>query len=506
MTWTLNTTTLSGLSPNTRLAAACHFQSRVKAVMNSQESINLVHLPLTSASVELCGVTSPKPIETANWPCSEHVPRACRGLARQFAGLATVLALSIQATACRDVAPAFGPTVPAARVNAEQLFGGIAQRFTNVQRSPKFAAARGKLGKNALTPSAIYNDTSVWTSTGPDAVRTVAVDGEFSGNRYLFTARPSAPARNEPGDSRHLMVLRKLRDDEFEWLTSVDIGAGSISAAEFAAVISALMRSAENRAPAAIRADYRASFPRTTTALGRLFSLDTLKTTRDAENGTTITLGIRLNPQRLKAAMPAFAEYLEKYSTPSRYRMMVTDKRGGRWFEMSGARNFLTLRLRSIDGHFAPLNGPARPIPADLQMQSEFSTRILLFTVGFRQLVNDLTVIAGPRERGWLVKMTREPEWRLPPTVGFLIKTPLRRPFEGQGIQVRLVLRDDPGEQSTIARRTSATVKESAILRFINRLSGTAMGDFVGKAEVEENRFNADAFNALRLDVRALLN
>src|SRR5688572_30113412 len=58
-------------------------------------------------------------------------------------------------TGCRDVGPAFGPTIPAARANAEGLFGGIAQRFTNVQRNAKFSVARGKMGKNALTPSVI---------------------------------------------------------------------------------------------------------------------------------------------------------------------------------------------------------------------------------------------------------------------------------------------------------------------------------------------------------------
>ena len=61
----------------------------------------------------------------------------------------------------------------------------------------------------------------------------------------------------------------------------------------------------------------------------------------------------------------------------------------------------------------------------------------------------------------------------------------------------RLAIADTPGSQSIIGRRTSATVQESAILRFLNRLSGTAMGDFVGKAEMEENRFAAEVFNAL---------
>ena len=410
-----------------------------------------------------------------------------------------------QLAACRDVAPAFGPSMPAARANAEGLFGGIAQRFTNVQRNPKFAVARGKLGKNALTPSAIFNDTAAWTTIGPDANRSILIDGAFANNRYLFSARPSAPPIDAPGDSRHLIALRRINDNEFEWLTNVDIAMGPIAGDDLARIISALMRSAEGRTVAAIRADYRASFPRTTAALGRLLTLDTLRLVRDAENATSITLGVRIDPARIKGIMPAFAHYLEKYSTPSRYHAVVTDKRGGRWVELSGANNFLTLRLRSLDGRFVPLNGPARPIPSELQLHSEFSTRILLFTVGFRKLVSDFNVISGDRERGWAIKFNREPEWRLPPTVGFLIKTPLRRPFQGQGILFRVAIGNMHGQRSILARRTVATVQESAILRFLNRLTGTAMGDFVGPAEVEENRFSAEAFNAMRLDARALL-
>src|SRR5215211_3131060 len=93
---------------------------------------------------------------------------------------ALAAAFVLAASACRDVGPAFGPTIPAARTNAEQLFGGIAERFTNVERNPKFRIARGKLGKYALTPSAIFNDTSVWTAIGPGSTRTVTIEGEFA--------------------------------------------------------------------------------------------------------------------------------------------------------------------------------------------------------------------------------------------------------------------------------------------------------------------------------------
>jgi hypothetical protein len=421
---------------------------------------------------------------------------------RNIIAAATVLAACV---ACRDVGPAFGPTIPAARTNAEGLFGGIAQRFTNVQRNAKFAHARGQLGKNALTPSVIYNDTSVWTAMGSDNTRTVTVEGEFGANRYVFAAKPTTSQANEPGDSRHLMVLRRIDKDEFEWLTNVDIAAGSITGNDIANVISALMKSAEKRSPNAIRADYRESFPRTTASLGRLITLDSISVTPDAEGASTIVLGMRINPDRIKSTMPAFAAYLEKYSTESRYRSIVSDRRGGRWIEFAGARNFITLKVRSIDGRFVPLNGSLRQMPAELTIDSDFSTKILLFTVGFRNLIGDVTILKSDHERGWFIQFTKEPEWRLPPTVGYLIKSPLRRPFQGAGGMFRLAIADrGRGSQSIIGRRTSATVQESAILRFLNRLSGTAMGDFVGKAEIEENRFSAEVFNALRLDARAI--
>lgn len=408
-------------------------------------------------------------------------------------------------TACRDATTAFGPTTPVARKNADQLYGGIAQRFTNVERNPKFRIARGKLGKNALTPSVIYNDTSVWTAMNSDNSRVVTVEGEFGNNKYVFSAKPTTTAANAPGDSRHTMILRKISDDEYDWFTNVEIAAGGVTANDLKNVLSAWMKSAERRSPGVLRDDYRSSAPRATASLGRLFSLDSLRVTNDPDGATTIYLGIKLSPARLRPIMPAFADYLDKYGKESKYKSVVLDKRGTRWIELAGEKNFMTLKLRSIDGHFAPLSGPLRPIPDDLLIDSEFTTKILLFHVGFRKFIGNVTVIDGEHERGWFIRFTKEPDWKLPPVVGALIKTPLRRPFEKDGIMFRLALQDAPGRQSIIARRTSATVQESAILRFLNRLSGTAMGDFVGKAETEENRFSAEVFTALQADARALL-
>ncbi len=408
--------------------------------------------------------------------------------------------------ACRDVAPAFGTNAASARNNADDLFGGIAQRFTNVTRSPKFLIARGKLGKKALTPSQIFNDTSVWTAWYGDTTRVVTIDGEFANNRYLFTARPwPATPPNDPGDSRHYIRLRRLGEDQFEWLTNVDITAGRIKPDEFANVISKLILSGENRSVADLRADYRTNFPRTTAAMGRLFSLDTLVATRDAESATVILLGVRLIPDGMRKTFPDFAKYLDKYVTPAKYKALVTDKRGGRWIEINGDDNYMTLRLRSLNGHFAPLNGPVRPMPNDLQLTSDFTTRILFFTVGYHALVADVSVIDSDHDRGWLLRFTREPDWKLPAAVSFMIHTPLKRPFQGGGAMFRLVLHENPGNHTIVARRSLTVVQESAILRFLGRLGAEAMGDFVGNSETEENRFSAQVFYALRDDIRALL-
>jgi hypothetical protein len=418
----------------------------------------------------------------------------------------TIAAATLTLGACRDVAPAFGTSSTAARTNADDLFGGIAQRFTNVARSPKFLIARGKLGKKALTPSQIFNDTTVWTAWYGDTTRVVTIDGEFANNRYLFTARPwPATPANDPGDSRHYIRLRRLGDDQFEWLTNVDITTGRITPDEFANVISKLMLSGENRSVADLRADYRTNFPRTTAAMGRLFSLDTLAATRDAESATMILLGVRLVPDGIRKTFPDFAKYLDKYATPAQYKAIVTDKRGGRWIEINGDDNYMTLRLRSLNGHFAPLNGPVRPIPNDLQLTSDFTTKILFFTVGYHALVADVSVIDSDRDRGWLLKFTREPDWKLPAPVSFMIHTPLKRPFQGGGAMLRMVLHENPGNPTIIARRSLTVVQESAILRFLGRLGAEAMGDFVGNSETEENRFSAEVFYALRNDIRALL-
>ena len=109
-----------------------------------------------------------------------------------------------------------------------------------------------------------------------------------------------------------------------------------------------------------------------------------------------------------------------------------------------------------------------------------------------------------PRENGWRFSFQQEPEWHLPLATKHLIRAPLRRPFEQGGSTVWLSVRTDNGT-TYVSRGFRSTVKESAILRWLGVLGWTAMSDFSGPSEEEENRFIAEGFGAMRADSRELL-
>jgi hypothetical protein len=419
--------------------------------------------------------------------------------------LTLAMALVFVATACREVAPAFGPNIPFAKQNADEFFYSIGSRFTNIQRPQRILRARQQFGHYALTPSGVYNDTTIWLSIGPDSARLFGDEGHFSVDRYIVSTALATDPPDTLTESREIVRLRKLSDNEYEWFTNVEVALGRIGAKSIADVLAAALAAGEGRTPAAIRANYNSSFPRTAAALGRLFTIDTLRVTPDNEGATTFDIAIKLTPNILKESMPHYAAYIDKYISKGKYRITLTDKTGAHWFDAWAANYYMHFKVRSKDGHFAPMEGAVRPMPENLTIQLDMSMKIMIFTVGWTEMMGDFEVINTPHERGWAIRFAKEPNWHLPITVGTLLKSPLRRPFQGQGIPIRVSIRDNPGSQTILNRRGTLVVQESGILRFLNRLSGTAVGDFLGASEREANRFNADTFRALRIDVAELL-
>ena len=447
------------------------------------------------------------PASTSAAACPRRTARSRHPLrAASRTGTLLVAAVWTSVSGCRSAVASFGATPPEARVNADRFFASLANRFVNVHRAPKFEVARMKLSRHALSPSRIFGDTAVWTSVAADGARRLTLEGVFAQGRYGFFPRLSAPLPDAPADSRHVIDLRRIDDDEYRWTTDVLHAMGPVPPADVSDAFAALLAAAEGRPETALRSDYRTSFPRATRALFQLFRLDTLRSIPAADGSSAVTLGVRLHPDRLRTTYPNFARYVEKYVSPARYRFTLRDRRGATYFDAEGDDEFVRVRLRTRGGRLVPLTGAPTAMPDSLELRIDASTRFKIFTVGVTKLVGDFVLSRDAGERAWTMRFRREPDWHFPLAVRQLIRSPLRRPFEGDGILFRLALRSAPGATTTLLDRDlDFVVRESAIVRWLGGLGSGAMSDFAGKAEVEENRFIAEVLNALRADIDAVL-
>ncbi len=437
---------------------------------------------------------------------SAHRPSAATHRKRRFVPplavrpIAAALVVATALTACSSAPAAFGNSAADAHANSQAFFGAWAARFTNVQRMPKFEEARGKLSRSALAPSGVFNDASVWTASAGDT-RSITIGAALRGNRYVFDASATAPAPQRPGDGLHRMQLRRLGDDQFRWSTSVDFAVGGGSPDNLLAVQRAIFATAAANPQPVLRAQYRTGFPRTTAIMGQLASLDSIGRTPLRDGSAVLELNMTLQPDRLKANYPHFAQYIVKYFRPARYQVVFSDRGGARWITSSMRDNRLSFRIRATaDGRLAPLDGVPRPLPDTLVMRGDFSGKFSVFTVGVTGLTADVAILGSSSERGWQFRFHDEPDWHFPLAVNAFIRTALRRPFADDGVVLRTSAQRRADGQTVIARRLELNVQEGAIVRWLGGLGAGAMSDFSGRAEEDENRFLADLFNALQED------
>src|SRR5690606_10077805 len=136
---------------------------------------------------------------------SRHLRFTRRPRPAPFALLALPIVLLLL-PACQAVGPAFGASPAQARANGEAFFEAFANRYTNVERDTHFAHARARIARYALSPSAIFGDTTVWNG-GSSRSRTLLVEGVRRQNRYRFASQVRPADLTTPGDSRHLVSL-----------------------------------------------------------------------------------------------------------------------------------------------------------------------------------------------------------------------------------------------------------------------------------------------------------
>jgi hypothetical protein len=410
------------------------------------------------------------------------------------------------AGACRAPAAALGGTPAAARENADEALRALEARFGPVQIDSAMVAVRMKFARGALTPSRLVNDSGAWTSMS-DGARLLEIAGSQAPDGYRLGIRGGLPTPRAAGEYRRTTELRPLGEGEYEWHVRDELAVGPVRTRDLGRALTAVLGGAEQHREPTIRTAYREQLPRTTAALGRLFSLDTVRSDPRSDGAADVTIVVGIHPDRLASAFPHWSRYLEKYVSPARYRLIVFDDTGDRWWVAQGEENRVTLRLRVAGGSLVPLDGPQRRMPDALHAQVDFVAKMFLFHVGERQLMADVTLARTPDEAGFAVRFRREPEWVLPPLVARMLRTPLRRPFQGEGAMLGYSVSDGADGAATLAVRDyRIAVRESAIVRWFGKLGNTALSDFREGAEREADAFEGEFWRALRADVSALLS
>jgi hypothetical protein len=395
-----------------------------------------------------------------------------------------------------------GPTDRATKV--EELSDAVAARFTNPERSGKFESTRRKLITGALHPSRVFSDTSLWSTTSNPTMRSLWAYGSLTPRGYRFDVAERGVLDNL-GDTRHAITLRKQSDGDYQWTTGVDFAIGSLTARDAGAMLEMLLTAGHDQDGTSLRAGAHTAFPRSAAVMSKLFRIDSL-TLRSGPQGTTlISLAVGIHTEILRQSAPNFANYLAKYVDKSKYRFLVTDKAGVPYFEAQGANRKLWIQYRvGADGLVSTL-GPPRPMPDSLRMVSDLNLPVRVFDVGWRNLTTDFIIGRSDRSRSWLFIARTEPQWSLPLVTARLIRSPLRRPFQGNGSTFEIAVIDSAGGQTILARRARLEVKESAIMRFLSSLVSRVFDDLDAAVEQEEALFIRELMGAFQQDARAIL-
>ena len=456
------------------------------------------------------------PAEEPRLPPARRCARpAARTASRRVAPVLLVLATVTGAAACGGTAGAFGASPADARGNAHDFLTGLALRFGPLERDSVLSASRALYVRASLTPSRIWDERAIWSSR-TDSTRTIAVHGRVADGGYELAQQPAVAAPSVPGEARHLMHLRRLDADEFEWRSSGEIAVGDIGASDLRRVFRAIVGAAEGRSEGALRAAYRTRLPRATHAAGRVFRLDTLRLAPSGDGATSVSLAISVHPEGARDVYPHFAEYLEKYAARSSYEIVLRDRAGAAWMVATAGEHVLGLRFRVREGRIVPLVGALRERPDTMVLEIDVRTKISIFELGVRDLRAELVYVDAPRELGWRMRFHERPEWDLPLGTERLLRTPLERPFRDEGVLNYIYLREGAGAPAAdgegegngatiVGRDFRIAVEESAIVRFLNRISSSAMRDVTDDVERERDAFIAEMLVALRDDLLAQL-
>jgi hypothetical protein len=416
-------------------------------------------------------------------------------------------ALATALVGCRGPLADIGAgSANAARERAETLFSALAVRVKEPVRNTRYDSARVRIANSAFLPGRLFRDTSIWTHAPSESRRQMLVRGWFEDGHYRLNAENIVAAPSQPAESRHVIGLTRLSDDnEYAWDTEVPYAVGTIRAAEVGRFFGAMLSSAEGRDQKSIRLDIEKTLPTASVVLGQLFTIDSIRAVHLADKSTLASFHVRMHPAGVEKKYPNFARYMRQYAVPTRMQFSLTDRDSSSYVNCDAKGDGkLALTLRTLNGRMIPLAGPAKQMPDTLTLNGQLVMKVRGFAVGFHDYHAEMAIVRTDHERAWHIVSRQEPKWRLPLITEHLIGTPLKRPFQGGGASFRIGFRDSTGAQTILNRRLHLVVQESRILRFINRLAGATLGDWVGKAEREQMAWLDEMFTGLVEDVKAI--
>jgi hypothetical protein len=419
---------------------------------------------------------------------------------------AVVLAILVVASAtpaCRQAVQELAGG-PAGKDGPRALAEALADRFGPIEREPAFDALRPKLAHASLVPSRVFDDASAWTSRG-EGWRAVELAGYASGGAYHIGVRGEAPPPEAPGQYRGRVRLAEVDGGRFEWSVEEDLAVGHVRPADLAAALDAAFRAAEGSSEAAARAAIAAGLPRASAKVGLLLHLESVALQRDSHGATSVRLAVRLTPAGIRGFDPRYAAFLEKYATPVRTSVVLSDPGGAAWWRLEAADNLWSVRLRVRDGSLVPLDGPAdRRLPSRLRATGDFATRMGRFGVGAKRIAADVDLTRTAGEKAVSARFHEEPEWAMPFLADVFLGGPLSYPFEEPGSEVGWGTREAPGGRTLLVGRYRARVRETWILRWLGGLTNNAVGEFRLGAEREADQYVRECLLALRDDLADL--
>ncbi len=380
------------------------------------------------------------------------------------------------------------------------MLASIQRTYTDVEFTPAVAATSEKLDRSTLVPSAVYTDSSMWTGSEAQ-IRRFTITGRFLGDHYVVMPDTAAPV--ELGASRRDIRLERLTRRDFRWTTLIEQTLGSIATTDLDRAVSTVLAEAARTPGRTLRAMTRTRYARAGAVLGQLVSLDSVDTKQMRDLPTRIRLVMGVHIDQLAVAYPAYANALSRVLAPTRIHCVVTDADNAEWgrIDFDGARFSMDVAA-TRDGHFAPLDGPARGMPNSLVLHADVSTKVFMFSLGARDLSSQIELLRAEHTRGWRFTFHQEPTWDFPLALDQLIKSSLARPFADGGARYEIVVSDTVGPQTTLQRRGVLIVEESPIVRSLAGLVSAVTVPFSGDALAEENAFFASILAAIRADVQ----